>query len=795
MIKNYLKIAFRSLLKHKYYSAINFVGLAIGIACFLLILLYIEHELSYDRYHENAARTYRVAFSGNFGGSDVDFAGVGAATAAALLNDYPEVRASVRIYTQNTERHRIRYGEKTFVETRVAFADAGLFDVFTIPLLAGDPGTALAKPNALVISDRTARKYFGGVDPLGKTLTLDETTDYKITGVFREIPSNTHFHCDFIAALATLEESRDTRWLNNMSFRTYIVLAEQADPKALAAKFPGMVEKYCASILELMKGRGMRLEYYLQPLTAIHLHSDLADELEANGDIKTVYVFSAIAFFILVISCVNFMNLSTACSTRRAKEVGIRKVAGAFRSQLISQFLAESVILSLFSLLMALLLVELALPHFNNLAGKELSTHSLSQGITGPSAILGIIVFVGLLAGSYPAFFLSAFTPITVLKKKSVPGSRGRRMRGGLVIFQFVVSAILIIGTATVYKQLNFIQNKKLGFKKEQTLVVHDAYILKSQVESFKNELLQSPEILSATVSGYLPVTSQRTADVVSPEGNLRDRGAVIQRWLVDFDYVKTMGMEIIKGRDFSREYATDSTAVIVNEAAAGYFGWDDPIGKSIEKNDVDYRVIGVVKDFHYESMREHISPLVLFAGSSTDFLSLRLKTENLSSTLRWIEGKWAAFASGQPFEYSFLDDRFQGMYRAERKTRNIFGTFAALAVFIGCLGLFGLASFMAEQRTKEIGIRKVLGSSVPGIVFLLSKEFIKWVGIALVIAAPVSYFVMTGWLSDFAYRVDIGWDVFFLAGGTILLISLLTVSSQSVRAALADPVDSLRYE
>jgi putative ABC transport system permease protein len=795
VLKNYLRTAFRNLLRHKFYSAINIIGLAVGITSFLLIFLYVRHELSYDRYHEKADRTYRIAFSGNFGGGDLDFAGVGAATAEALMNDFPEVTSSVRIYTQNTDRHRVRHGEKTFVETRVAFADASLFDVFTIPLLEGSLHEALAQPNTLAISDKTARKYFGRADPLGKTLTFDDAADYTVTGVFREIPSNSHFHFDFFAALETLEESRDTRWLNNMSFRTYIVLAEQADPKALETKFPGMVEKYCASLLELMKGQGARLDYYLQPLTAIHLHSDLSDELEANGDIKTVTIFSAIAFFILVISCVNFMNLSTARSIQRAKEVGIRKVTGAFRSQLISQFLAESIVLGLLSLLAAMIIVQLVLPYFNGLDGKDLSVDFFIRGTSGPVALLAVIVFVGMLAGSYPAFILSAFSPIAVLKQKSPPGSRGRRMRGALVIFQFAVSAVLIVGTATVYKQMSFIQNKKLGFRKEQTLVIHDAYILKSRVESFKNELLQNPDIVAATVSGYLPVTSQRTPDVVSPEGTLRDRGAVVERWVVDYDYVKTMGMEIVKGRDFSREHSTDSTAVIVNEAAAEYFDWKKPIGKSIKKNDVTYRVIGVVRDFHYESLRDHISPLVFFAGSSTDFLSLRFKTENIASTLRWVEEKWNAFVPGQPFEYSFLDERFQGMYRAERQTRDIFGTFAALAIFIGCLGLFGLASFMAEQRTKEIGIRKVLGSSVPGIVFLLSKDFLKWVAAAFLLAVPVSYFAMTRWLADFAYRVHIGWDVFFVAGGTVLLISLLTVSTQSVRAALADPIDCLRYE
>lgn len=795
MLKYYCKIAFRNLFKHKYYSTLNIIGLAVGIACFLLIFLYIQHELSYDRYHEKADRIYRIAFSGNFGGGDLDFAGVAAATAEAVVKDYPEVFTSVRIYTQNPKRHRIHYGEKTFVETRIAFADASLFDVFTIPLLVGNPETALVEPNTLVISSKMALKYFGGEDPLGKTLTFDETTEYKITGVFREIPSTSHFHFDFFAALTTLEESRDTFWLNNMSFRTYIVLSEDADPKVLEAKFPTMVEKYCASILKRMKGQGIRLEYYLQPVKAIHLHSDLSDELEPNSDIKYIYIFAAIAFFILVISCVNFMNLSTARSTSRAKEVGIRKVVGSFRSQLVSQFLAESIVLSLFSLFIALILVELALPNFNILAGKELSANYFTLGLVGPLAIFGIIIFVGVLAGSYPAFFLSAFNPITVLKKKVAPGLRGQRIRGGLVVFQFVISTTLIIGTITVFKQLNYIQNKKLGFQKEQTMIVHDVYILESQIESFKNELLKNPEIVSATLSGYLPVTSQRTDDVISPEGNLRERGAVIQRWLVDFDYIKTMGMEIVKGRDFSKEYSTDAAAVIVNEAACKYFGWDDPIGKAIHKNNVVYRVIGMVKDFHYESLREHISPLVLFAGSSRDFLSLRLNTENFSSLIRWVEEKWSAFASGQPFEYSFLDDRFHAMYRAEQKIRDIISIFALLAVLIGCLGLFGLASFMAEKRTKEIGIRKILGSSIPSVVFLLSKEFIKWVIISFIIASPISYFVMNSWLKDFAYRVNIGWEAFFIAGGMIIFISLLTVSLQSVKTALANPVDSLRYE
>ena len=605
MIQNYLKVAIRNLLRHKFYSMINITGLAVGITCCLLILLYIRHELSYDRYHEKANRIYRLTMSFSFGGTVGDIATVGAPVAAALVNDYPEVVDAMRF--QQIDSWYIRYGETIFKEKKLVHADANVFDVFSIPLIHGDPKTALAEPNSIVMSEKMAAKYFGTDDPMGKTLTLNETTDYKVTGVFREIPSNTHFHYDFFTSLVTLENELPPIWLS-MNWNTYLVLSEGADPKALEAKFPEMAKKYCdnefrqffnASMEDVQKSGGY-MDFKLQPLTKIHLHSDLLGELEPNSDIKYVYIFSLIAFFILVIACINFMNLSTARSAHRAREVGIRKVVGSLRSQLVLQFLAESVVLSIIALVIALVLVGLVLPQFNNLAGTKLSMNDLLNSIILFS-FLAIIIFVGVIAGSYPAFFLSSFKPVSVLKQQSGGGKKGGWMRRALVVFQFAMTIILIIGTAVVFKQLRYVQNRKLGFEKEQIFVLHDAFILRAQVESFKNEVLQNPEIISATVSSYLPVTSDRSLNAVIPEGR-QEATTPIQTWQVDYDYIKTLGMEIIKGRNFSRDLITDSSVIIINEAAAKHFNWEEPLGKKITvpvavdpPTFADFSVVGVV--------------------------------------------------------------------------------------------------------------------------------------------------------------------------------------------------------
>lgn len=816
MLKNYLKIAIRNLVNHKFYSIINILGLAVGIACCLLIALFVQHELSYDKFHKKADRIYRVDSEIDFSGNHFDLAVAPAPMAEALVNDYPEVEHVVRFRNRGSWIVGRPNETETFKERDLIFADASLFDVFSIPLIKGNPETALKEPNSLVISKKIAGKYFGDSGPIGKTLILDNEYEYKVTGMFDEIPENSHFHYDLFASMETLDESRNGMWLSN-NFQTYIVLTEDTNPEQVEAKFDGMIRKYIGpevqkflgSSLEEAAKAGSSIKFMLRPLTDIHLYSDLTAELEPNSDIKYIYIFSAIAFFILVIACINFMNLATARSAKRAKEVGIRKTLGSLKRQLVLQFLTESIILSLIALVIAIGLVELFLPSFNTLSGKLLETSYFDNSAIIAVSIV-ITLLVGLLAGSYPAFFLSSFRPVNVLKGDFIKSGAGTTwIRSGLVIFQFAISIILIIGTAVIYKQLNYIQNKKLGFDKEQVVILHDAYALGDQTKSFKNEMLGYSNIKSASLSSYLPVNSARSDMTFWPEGRPENDNMVsMQFWKVDHDYVPTFGMEIVKGRNFSEKFSTDSTALILNEAAVKKFGFKDPIGKRISSyvlNDDDfsvntdelktYSVIGVVKDFHYESLRDNISPLCLMLPHTSGNLSFRVNTDDMSTVLAELESHWKKFAPGQPFEYSFLDDRFAEMYQTEQKIGKIYGVFAAIAIFIACLGLFGLAAFTAEQRTKEIGVRKVMGASVWDVVLLMSRQFSKLVIIAFILAAPISWMIMNGWLENFAYRTNISLGVFLLAGGLAFIIAWLTMSYQSVKAAMANPVNSLRSE
>lgn len=807
MFKNYIKTALRNLFQHKGYSLINISGLAIGMATCLLIFLFVQDELSYDSYNENADRIYRVAGSFRWGGRDFDIATGPAPMAKVLIDEYPEVEDAVRFRQRGSLI--VQYGENSFKERRVTFADPSLFNVFTIPLLKGNPETVLSSPNTLILSRNTAEKYFRNEDPLGKTLKIDNRKDYKVTGVFEEIPDNSHFHFDIILSMSSLAESKVQFWLS-MNFQTYILLQKGADPKALETKFEAMLIKYMGPQIERFMGKSMEKlaaegdllgEFYPQSLRDIHLHSDLTAELEPNSDVKYVYIFSAIALFILIIASINFMNLSTARSAGRAKEVGIRKVLGSYRKQLIRQFLTESMILSFISMVIAVILVRLALSFFNNLSGKSLVIFDLAGG-----SMLGVLILIttltGFLAGSYPAFFISAFQPANVLKGQMRTGVKTGPLRSGLVIFQFTASIVLIISTFVVYNQLHYIQNKKLGFNKEQVLILNNTYLLRNQTESFKNSMLSYPQVVNATVSGYLPIPSDRNISAIFPEGVASSKKSTsMHQWVVDHDYIKTLGMKILQGRDFSRDFSTDTTAAIINPGVAKQFGWDEPLGKNLgrvtsEKGDFSlYKVIGVVEDFHFESLRNTIEPLVMFLGNSTDMISFRIKTEDISGTIDLFRKKWTEFLPHQPFEYMFMDERFNDMYRAEQRIGKIFGVFSSLAVFIGCLGLFGLAAFTAEQRTKEIGIRKILGASAPSIIRLLLKEFIILVGIANIVAWPIAFFVMSGWLRDFSYKISLSVWIFLLAGLSTLFIALLTVSYQAIRAAISDPVKSLRYE
>jgi putative ABC transport system permease protein len=809
MFSNYLKIAWRNLLKNKTFSLINIIGLASGLACFILIALYITDELSYDRYHEKANRIYRINSDIRFGGTDLNMAVSADPMGATLKKDYPQVEQFTRIYA--SEGSKLFKKDNVYItEDRVVYADSTLFDVFTFPAIAGDAKTALNEPNTVVLTESTAKKYFGSVDAaIGKTMECNDERNrlYKVTAVIKDIPKNSHFIFDMFLSMDNVDYNFNTFLSHN--FHTYIVLKAGADYKAFEKNFVQVIDKYILPEakqfmqIESMKDfekTGNRLSYSLIPLTDIHLKSERNVELGVNGSIQYVYIFGAVALFILLIACINFMNLSTARSASRAKEVGIRKVLGTEKKSLIRQFLAESTLTSFIALLLAVVITWLALNWFNDLAGKEFKmTDLLKPGFL--LFLLAMPVLVGLVAGSYPAFFLSSFKPIAVLKGKMNTGFSKSNLRSGLVVFQFFTTILLITGTIVIYKQLNYIQSTKIGFRKEQVMVVDIPSMSTSTAESFKAEVSKLSSVKSSSFAGFLPVSnSSRNDNTWSTEAVMDEKnGFNMQNWRIDYDYIPTLGMEIIKGRNFSPQYGSDSTALIINEATAALIGGGDPIGKKLYtsggQNPTIYTVIGVVKNFNYESLRKNVSPLCFRLGNNRWTTAFRVDTKDMKNLLAQVESKFKTMAPGMPFSYSFLDESFDRMYRDEQRIGKVAFSFSFLAILIACLGLFGLATYMAEQRTKEIGIRKVLGASVSGIVQMLSKDFVKLVLIACVFAIPLAWWAMSEWLQNFAYRVSIGWWVFAAAAVIALIIAVLTVSSQAVKAALSNPVKSLRTE
>ncbi|MCW3087625.1 MAG: FtsX-like permease family protein [Sediminibacterium sp.] len=806
VFRNYIKIAIRNLWRNKGFSAINILGLAIGIATCLIIMLFVQNELGYDRFNKKADRMVRVVFKVTMKGDNLSEPHVMPPVARVLKTDYPEVQEATRL--RNYGSPRMVYGDKSFNEDAFAFVDSNFFQVFTLPLVKGDAAVALAEPNSIVITRELARKYFGIEDPMGKLLVFKESnTAYKVTGMIDKVPVNAHFHFEMFASMASLPESREASWMRS-EFFTYLVLPEGYDYQKLQAKLPQVIDKYLSpqmsrdmgmSVEEFRK-KGNTMGLFLQPLTAIHLHSEFANDLSAPGDVRYVYIFGAIALFMLAIACINFMNLSTAGASKRAREVGIRKVLGSMKQQLVWQFLLESILLTAVALLLAIFLVDLALPLFNKLSGKDLVLPLTTDPWLLPSLLLfGILT--GILAGGYPAFFLSAFKPVFVLKGKFSAGRNSIGLRSGLVVFQFFVSITLIIGTIVVYDQLSYIQHKKLGYDKAQVLVLPQAGILGSSKEVFRQRLLNDPRILNVSTSGYLPAgPSGNNNFFIYAEGNPTQLIKSL-RYDVDYHYIPTLGMQMAAGRNFAPIYATDSAGIILNETAAKELGWEkDAVGHSVGyayKNQAQslYRVVGVVKDFHFRSMHEKISPLVMVLGDHSGNVIVKARAGDLPGLLTSLKKEWTALTAEVPFTYSFMDDRLNDTYRAEQRTGWILGIFAGLTIFVACLGLFGLAMFTAEQRNKEIGVRKVLGASVLQIVSLLSKDFLRLVLIAAAVAFPLAGWVMSKWLQDFAYRISIGWWVFALAGTVTVVIALLTVSYQAIRAAMANPVESLRTE
>lgn len=807
MFRNYITVALRNIRKHKGFSLINIAGLAIGVASCLLILLFVQSELSYDRFHEKADRIYRVGFTFHVGTNQFDAALGPCPLAAAMVDEFPEVEKAARIFARQSRGGDVfvRYGEKRNKENKFLWADPQLLDILTIPFIKGSPEEALARPNSVVMTADTAAKYFGREDPIGKMLELGDGSLYMVNGVTESWPAHSHFHFDFLASFSSLPKSRDLDYYDTAVF-TYILLREGASIGGLDTKLPEFSGKCMAPIIEKIMAvpykefleSGNFIGFMTQPLRDIHLRSKWGNELEPQGSFNTVIIFSAIALLILIVACINFINLTTARSTQRANEVGVRKVVGSSRGQLIRQFLSESVFSSFLSFLLALLFVQLALPVFNSLVGKEFSAGHVLDWSFLLALLIGAIV-IGTAAGSYPAFLMASFRPVAVLKGKIQSSMKGRKFRDALVIFQFCASVVLLVGTAVIYTQLHYIRNKELGFDKEHVVVIQRAEKLGSQQLAFKNQLQQNPAVLSAAFTDSLPQMLLE-AKVFQKEGEGSQENNTLITITADYDLLETYGLKMIAGRYFERERSTDAAAVVLNETAVKALDIQNPLEKrlvlvGLKRKPMD--IIGIVNDFHMESLHTKIGPtaVILSVTRPSVLLSVRVRPGDLPKTLGFLEDKWREFTNNQPFEYVFFDDQFDMLYKAEIQAGKVITAFACLAVLIACLGLLGLASFTASQRTKEIGIRKVLGATTPGILVLLNKDFVKRVLVANLIAWPLAYYAMNKWLQNFAYRIRISIWMFIAAAVIALFIALFTVSYQTVRAARGNPVDSLRYE
>lgn len=770
-------------------------------------MLFVQDELSYDRFNEKADRIVRIVFKANINGGKINESNVMPPTAQTLKNDYPEVQDATRL--RNFGKPRVILGEKIINDATMAYADSNFFDVFTIPFLKGNPKTALNQPNLLVVSKKTAERFFGKEDPVGKTIYFKkgENVPFRITGVFDDIPHNSHFHFDMFGSMASDTEAKSTSWMSSNYF-TYLVLPEGYDYKKLEAKMPQMVEKHMGpEILQAMgmtigqfRQKGNELGFALQKLTDIHFNSSSATELEPGGDKMYVYIFGIVALFMLLIACINFMNLSTAGASKRAKEVGVRKVMGSAKMDLVGQFLLESIIMTALALLLSIILVQIFLPAFNDISGKTLS-FSIVQN---PQIIIVLLLFglfIGLIAGSYPAFFLSSFKPILVLKGRFSGNKKSIGLRQGLVVFQFCVSVCLIIGTTIVYLQLSYIQNKKLGYDKDQLLVLSNSWALGKNEAIYKEILLKDSRVVNVTTSPYKPAGPTNSNNSLAyPEADDSQMMRTLQ-YGVDDQYIPTMGMEMAAGRNFSKKFSSDSAAIVINETAAKAFGWGKNalghnVTRLIDNNGKKkvYQVIGVVKDFHFKSLHETITPLLMVYENNWGLI-VKIKTQDATGLLATMKTQWQSFGVEEPFSYAFMDDLVNNTYQAEQKTGVVLSIFGLLTIFIACLGLFGLATFTAEQRIKEIGVRKVLGANIGQIIGLLSKDFLKLVLIACVLAFPLAWYAMNEWLKSFAYKIDISWWIFALAGILSLMIAFLTVGYQSVRAALMNPVKSLKTE
>lgn len=814
MIRNYIKVAIRNLFKDSFYSFINIFGLSIGITTCLLILLYVNDELSYDKFHKDHDRIYRVTAKANLGGSEAISMGVSSAPLAErLMSDVEEIESITRL----RQLHKtIKHDDNVYREDDMLYTDSSFFDVFDFEVIWGDPKAMLREPFSIVLTEEIAGKYFGVSDVkngavLGQQIQFDNET-YQVTGILKNVPENSHFTFDMLVSIYSSNEANNPYWLN-MDLFTYLKLRKGVDPSSLDDKFMDIVMahiipqviKYMNMPAELSKDKASArnfFHYILQPIASIHLHSDLRGEIGANSDISYVYIFSAIAIFIIVIACINFMNLATSKGSKRAIEVGIRKTLGSQKRHLVWQFLIESILFSFIAMIIALGLTE-ALKHpFSSITGKVLSFNIFEQPwILG--MIIGLTLFVGILSGSYPAFYLTKFKPIEVLKNFGRSGNKNSFFRNSLVVLQFAISTGLIVCTLLVYKQMSFISDKNLGFDKENVIVIENGRQLGNNQQAFKNRLLNNSEVLSVSYAQRIPSVTFNSP-VCTPEG---EEGIDIPVFTneVDYDFLNTYKMEIASGRNFSQDFPSDSSAILINESAVQRFGWIgedvNPVGKYVSMINPysggrsKLYVVGVVKDFNFESLKSEISPNVMFLNSTGNYISVRVKSGDIGKLLAHVESTWKDLVPDAPFQYSFLDQRFEDLYQKEQNMSLIFTVFTSMAIFIACLGLLGLAAYTTEQRTKEIGIRKTMGASVLNVVGMLNKEFIKLVAIALIFASPIAWYFMHNWLGNFVYKTEIGVLPFIIAGGLTSSVALFTVGFQSFKAATTNPVDSLRNE
>ncbi|WP_128546008.1 ABC transporter permease [Larkinella soli] len=805
MLRNYLKIAFRNLVRHKAFSAINIVGLAIGLAACLLILQYVAFELSYDNFHQNRDRIYRVR-QDRYDNGKLSTQWAGGAQAAG--NSFKKAFAEVEDYVKVLKRRAavVDFGDKSQKAERVFIASESFFKIFSFPLLSGDVNTVLSEPNTVALSESLARKLFGSQDPMGKTIRINRKNAVRVTGVYRDMPANSHLKADLLIPHLTFikevgaENNPDNAWMWDGAL-SYLLLRPGIDPQALEAKFPAYIKKTIGAELKKYNADAV---YTLQPLRDIHLYSHFMEEAEPNGDGNTVYLLLGIAFFIVVIAWVNYINLATARAINRAKEVGVRKAVGSQRSQLIRQFLFESLLLNAFAVVLALVMVAAALPVFNSISGQQLTLSLLGNKLFW-LALTGLFVIGVFFSGIYPAFVLSGFKPVAVLKGRMVTSRQGIVLRKSLVVFQFAASLFLLVGTLAVFRQIQFMREQNLGLDIDQTLVISRPIVVTDstflqQMNAFKGELLRRAGIRNIAASSVVPgEASDWNAGGIRLKGTDESKGTQYRVIAVDYDYLPTFNLKLLAGRNFSKEFGADPKALIFNKKAVQQLGFNKPedaIGKQIEFWGETFTLVGVTDNFHQQSLRDAYEPLILrLIPDVRGYFSVKMTPKNLNATIGDIRSEWNRFFPGNPFEYFFLDEHFNAQYRADQRFGQVFGFFTGLAILVACLGLFGLASFTTAQRTKEIGIRKVLGASVGEILQLLYREFAVLVLIAFVVATPIAWYAVSRWQEGYAFRADLQWWLFALPFVLVLLVALLTVSFQTLKAALMNPVTSLRSE